>query len=77
MVNGDDATFKRVRISPDGLTLQPLNPSFDPIHFTCDHASNYVPLNGTLRQDSEKFIGIINDALSGKVEKKPEQYRGF
>ena len=36
MVNGDDATFKRVRISPDGLTLQPLNPSFDPIHFTHD-----------------------------------------
>ncbi|MBQ3403832.1 MAG: radical SAM protein [Oscillospiraceae bacterium] len=51
--------------------------NFDPIHFTCDHASNYVPLNGTLRQDSEKFIKIINDALSGKVERRPEEYRGF
>ena len=34
MINGDDATFKRVRLSADGLTLQPLNPSYDPIHFS-------------------------------------------
>lgn len=30
MVNGDDATFKRVRISEKGVTLQPLNPKYDP-----------------------------------------------
>ena len=30
MVNGDDATFKRVRISEKGVTLQPLNPKYEP-----------------------------------------------
>lgn len=31
MVNGDDATFKRVRISGKGVTLQPLNPKYEPL----------------------------------------------
>lgn len=34
MVNGDDATFKRVRRTEKGITLQPLNPAYDPIFFT-------------------------------------------
>lgn len=34
MVNGDDATFKRVKISDRGITLQPLNPAYDPLYFT-------------------------------------------
>ena len=34
MVNGDDATFKRVRLQENGLTLQPLNPKYDPRFFT-------------------------------------------
>lgn len=34
MVNGDEATFKRVRISSHGITLQPLNPAYEPIAFT-------------------------------------------
>lgn len=34
MVNGDDATFKRVRRSEKGITLQPLNPAYDPIFFS-------------------------------------------
>lgn len=34
MVNSEDATFKRVRMSEKGLTLQPLNPDFEPISFT-------------------------------------------
>ena len=34
MVNGDDATFKRVRRTSDGITLQPLNPDFEPRHYT-------------------------------------------
>ena len=34
MVNGSDATFKRVRISPAGVTLQPLNPEYDPLVFS-------------------------------------------
>ena len=34
MVNGDDATFKRVRRTEKGIALQPLNPAYDPIFFT-------------------------------------------
>lgn len=34
MVNSDDATFKRVRVSEAGITLQPLNPAYDPLFFT-------------------------------------------
>lgn len=34
MVNGDDATFKRVIIKDAGITLQPLNSAFDPLFFT-------------------------------------------
>lgn len=34
MVNGGEATFKRVRITPAGVTLQPLNPEYDPLVFT-------------------------------------------
>ena len=29
MVNGNDATFKRVKISNQGITLHPLNPAYD------------------------------------------------
>lgn len=31
IINGDNATFKRVRISEQGITLQPLNPAYEPI----------------------------------------------
>ena len=34
MVNGDDVTFKRVRRSEKGITLQPLNPAYDPMFFS-------------------------------------------
>ena len=34
MVNSDDATFKRVRLLPDGMMLKPLNSSYDPLFFS-------------------------------------------
>ena len=34
MVNGDDATFKCVRRSEKGITLQPLNPTYGPMFFS-------------------------------------------
>lgn len=34
MVNGDEATFKRVRLSPNGVTLQPLNPTYAPMSYS-------------------------------------------
>lgn len=34
MVNGNDATFKRVRRELWGIILQPLNPAYDPMSFS-------------------------------------------
>lgn len=40
MVNGDDATFKRVRLHENGLTLQPLNSKYDPRYFTASEVES-------------------------------------
>ena len=33
-VNGDDATFKRISRTPQGIILRPLNPDYEPLIFT-------------------------------------------
>ena len=43
--------------------------------FRSNHASNYVAIGGTLPQDKEKLIDIIDDVLSGKYGYKPEELR--
>ncbi|MFL0195455.1 radical SAM protein [Clostridium sp. WILCCON 0269] len=43
--------------------------------FRSNHASNYVALSGTLSQDKEKLISLIDDVLSGKHGYKPEKFR--
>ncbi len=47
------------------------------LHFTSDHASNYLPLKGTLPDDSEKLISLINGALAGTVGIRSEANRGL
>ena len=39
----------------------------DPLHFTSNHASNYLPLKGGLPEDREKFLSLIDQALEGKI----------
>ena len=34
MVNGNDATFKRVFRNEKGIVLQPLNPAYEPMTYT-------------------------------------------
>ena len=34
MVNGNDATFKKVIKSENGITLQPLNSNYEPMFYT-------------------------------------------
>lgn len=34
LIDGDEATFKRVRLNEKGITLQPLNPAYDPMFFS-------------------------------------------
>lgn len=36
MVNGNDATFKRISKVDDGILLRPINPKYDPFHFSAD-----------------------------------------
>lgn len=41
MVNGDDATFKRVRLHEHGMTLQPLNSKYEPRYFTAQEVESF------------------------------------
>lgn len=49
MVNGEDATFKRVRILDDAMILQPLNTDFEPTVFTFRQVST-IPV---------RIIGVL------------------
>lgn len=47
------------------------------MHFTSDHASNYLPLKGTLNEDREKLLSLIDGAVSGSVSIRSEKSRGL
>ena len=49
----------------------------DPLHFTCDHASNYVPLKGSLPEDKEQFLARLDLALESGAGMRPEWLRGL
>lgn len=51
IVGGSDATFKRVRITERGVTLQPLNPAFDPLFFT----------NEEVEELPVRVIGVVEE----------------
>ena len=45
--------------------------------FRTNHASNYLPIAGTLPQDKEPMLDVISGALQGKVGLRPEWRRGL
>lgn len=47
------------------------------MHFTSDHASNYLPLKGTLNEDREKLLSLIDGAIHGTVGIRSERSRGL
>ena len=47
------------------------------MHFTSDHASNYLPLKGTLNEDREKLLSLIDGAVHGTVGIRSERSRGL
>lgn len=57
------------------LLVQNLDVS--PLHFTSDHASNYLPLKGSLPADRERFIALIDSALEGKIHLRDEYSRSI
>ena len=65
---GDDVLAGRFKVyGPDHileecrLLIEHLD--VDPLHFTSNHASNYLPLKGGLPEDREKFLSLIDQAL--------------
>ena len=49
----------------------------DPLHFTSNHASSYLPLKGGLPEDKEKFLSMIDQALAGKIRLRKTLNRGI
>ena len=49
----------------------------DPLHFTSNHASNYLPLKGGLPEDRAKFIDMLNRALAGEIGLRKTLNRGI
>jgi radical SAM superfamily enzyme YgiQ (UPF0313 family) len=45
--------------------------------FRTNHASNYLPLAGTLPQDRPRLLAILDAALAGEVRLRPEWSRGL
>ncbi|MFO0658618.1 MAG: radical SAM protein [Polyangiaceae bacterium] len=45
--------------------------------FRTNHASNYLPLGGTLPQDRERIVAVIDAALAGKIRLRHEASRGL
>ena len=69
--------------APEVIRGQLANPPKDyngevgPIHFTSDHASNYLPLKGTIPDEAPEMIAAIDSALSGETALRPEWLRGL
>jgi radical SAM superfamily enzyme YgiQ (UPF0313 family) len=51
--------------------------NYGPFHFTSNHASNYVPLKGTLPDDREDFLRQLDAALGGKRGIRHESWRAL
>lgn len=49
----------------------------DPLHFTSNHASNYLPLKGGLPEDRKRFLDMIDQALAGKIRLRKTLNRGI
>lgn len=79
---GDDVLAGRFTVcSPDHILeeCRMLIEHLDvaPLHFTSNHASNYLPLKGGLPEDREKFLSLIDQALAGKIRLRKTLNRGI
>ncbi len=49
----------------------------DPLHFTSNHASNYLPLKGSMPDQRQEFLDMIDGALEGKIRLRRTLNRGI
>lgn len=49
----------------------------NPLHFTSNHASNYLPLKGGLPEAREKFVALLDRALAGEIGLRQTLNRGI
>ena len=45
--------------------------------FRMNHASNYLPLKGTLNEDKQALLKRIHSAMSGRTDLRPEYFRAL
>lgn len=65
-------TLKEMRMMIDGLTI-------DGLRFVGVHASNYLPVNGTLQKDKNEMLSVIDNVLASGDERlmRSEGERGL
>lgn len=79
---GEDVLAGRFRVCTSDQVLDECrllleNLDVDPLHFTSNHASNYLPLKGGLPEDRDKFLTLIHQALEGKIALRKTLNRGI
>jgi len=49
------------------------------LHFTSNHASNYVPIKGTLKEDRDKLLALLDDIIKNQDTNRirDDVYRGL
>lgn len=79
---GDDVLAGRFQVcTPDQileecrLLIEHLE--VDPLHFTSNHASNYLPLKGSMPDQRQEFLDMIDGALEGKIRLRRTLNRGI
>lgn len=53
------------------------NLDVNPLHFTSNHASNYLPLKGTLPDERSHFVQLIEKAQKGDISLRSTLNRGI
>lgn len=49
------------------------------LHYTSNHASNYLPIKGTLKEDRDTIISLLDDIIAKEdpTVLRPDMYRGL
>ena len=72
---------RELRLPGPVESLQEIRAFLDGLHcatyFTCNHASNWLPLTGRLPSARRDLLRILDAAIEGRVPLKPELLRGL